>query len=129
MHELPCEEELKRCPGEGHSSVVRAGAEQKECGCEERVKFHEYVRKRGRRHDRRVNLSVAEVGAGRMLFEGEDVQSFALNDGQRFQSYLCISVSSADRMGRLQGQGTVMELPISGSWLIHRGCGGNHSRI
>lgn len=74
MHELLCEEEQKRCPGEGHCAVVRAGAEQKECRCEERIKFHEYVRKRGRRHKKPVDLSVAEVGAGRMLFEGEEVR-------------------------------------------------------
>lgn len=96
MHELPCEEELKKCPGEGHSSIVRAGAEQKEYGCEERIKFHECVRRRGRTHNRPVNLSVTEVSAGRMLFEDEDVR-VSLEMMSRDHSQSCLS--SADRMG------------------------------
>lgn len=86
MHELPCEEKLKRCPGEGQSSVVRTGAEQKECGCGERIKFHESERKRGRRHNRPVNLSGAEVGAGRMLFEGEDARVWLEMMGRDFKA-------------------------------------------
>lgn len=53
-----------------YQGMIYQGAEQKECGCEERLKVHECGRRRRRRHGRPVNLSVAEVGAGRMLSEG-----------------------------------------------------------
>lgn len=56
-------------PGEGHSCI--SGLVLHRRNVWGGLKVHECVRRR--RQDRPVNLSVVEMGAGRMLFEGGDI--------------------------------------------------------